>query len=44
MISTYCVFSLIWARILLKEKLTKAQYLVLPIALAGIVILGVFDA
>ena len=44
MISTYCVFSLIWARILLKEKLTKAQYLVLAIALAGILILGVFDA
>lgn len=44
MISTYCVFSLIWARILLKEKLTKAQYFVLAIALAGILILGVFDA
>ena len=44
MISTYCVFSLIWARILLKEKLTKAQYLVLAIALAGILILGDFYA
>lgn len=44
MISTYCVFSLIWARILLKEKLTKAQYLVLAIAVAGILILGYFDA
>ena len=44
MISTYCVFSLIWARILLKEKLTKSQYLVLAIAVAGILILGYFDA
>lgn len=44
MISTYCVFSLIWARVLLKEKLSRMQYLVLAIALAGIVILGVFDA
>lgn len=44
MISTYCVFSLIWARILLKEKLTKAQYFVLAIAVAGILILGYFDA
>lgn len=44
MISSYCVFSLIWARILLKEKLTKAQYAVLAVAVTGILILGLFDA
>ncbi len=40
LISSYCVFSLIWARFVLKEKLTKAQYLVVCIAFVGIAILG----
>jgi len=38
LISSYCIFSLVWARIILKEKLSWKQYLV--IAAIGIVILG----
>ena len=40
MISSYCVASLLWSRIILKEKLTKAQYAVIAVAAIGIVILG----
>ncbi len=40
MISSYCIASLLWSRLLLKEKLSKAQYLVIAIAAVGIVILG----
>ena len=40
MISAYCIVSLIWSRLFLKEKLSPAQYLVIAIAAAGIVILG----
>lgn len=40
MISSYCVASLLWSRLILKEKLTKSQYLVIAIAAVGIVILG----
>ncbi len=40
LISSYCIFSLVWARIILKEKLSWKQYLVIAIAAAGIVILG----
>lgn len=40
MISSYCVVSLLWSRIILKEKLTKAQYAVIAVAAVGIIILG----
>lgn len=40
MISSYCVASLLWSRLFLKEKLTKAQYAVIAVAAVGIVILG----
>lgn len=40
MISSYCIVSLLWSRIFLKEKLTKAQYAVIAIAAVGIIILG----
>lgn len=40
MISSYCIASLLWSRIFLKEKLTKAQYAVIALAAVGIVILG----
>lgn len=39
-ISAYCVLSLIWGRIFLKEKLLKSQYIVIFIASIGIAILG----
>jgi len=40
MISAYCVASLLWSRIFLKEKLTKSQYAVIAVAVVGIIILG----
>ena len=40
MISSYCVMSLVWSRIVLKEKLSKAQYAVIAVAAVGIAILG----
>ena len=43
LISSYCVASLLWSRIFLKERLTKPQYLSIALAVAGIVILGAFE-
>ncbi|MCI2057273.1 MAG: EamA family transporter [Oscillibacter sp.] len=43
-ISAYCVASVIWSRIFLKEKLSKKHYAAIAAVIAGIVILGVFDA
>lgn len=40
MISSYCLFSLVWGRIFLKEKLSRAQYAVIAVAAVGIIILG----
>ncbi len=40
MISSYCIFSLIWAKLILREKLTRGQYIVIAVAAVGIVILG----
>lgn len=44
LISSYCIFSLVWARIILKEKLRPFQYLVILFAVCGIVILGIAEA
>lgn len=41
LISAYCLLSMVWSRIILKEKLTRAQYVVLAIAAVGIVLLGI---
>ena len=43
-ISAYCVASVIWSRIFLKEKLSVKHYLAIATVVAGIVILGLFDA
>lgn len=43
MISCYCAVSVLWSRIFLKEKLSWKHYLSIAIAVAGIVILGIFD-
>jgi len=43
MISAYCVVSLILGRIFLKEKLSKAKYLVIVLIVVGIVLLGVAE-
>lgn len=40
LISSYCLFSLVWARIILKEKLANQQYFMIALAAVGIVILG----
>ncbi len=43
MISAYCMVSLLWARVILKEKLLKCQYVVIAMAITGIIILGIYD-
>lgn len=42
-ISAYCVASVVWARIFLREKLSVRHYLCIALTAIGIVILGVFD-
>ena len=42
-ISSYCVASVIWGRIFLKEKLSRKHYLSIATVVAGIVILGILD-
>lgn len=39
-ISAYCILSLVWSRIFLKEKLNAKQYIIIFIAVIGIAILG----
>ncbi len=43
-ISAYCVASVVWGRLFLKEKLSKKHYVMILIAVAGIVVLGLYDA
>lgn len=43
MISSYCVASVIWGRVFLKEKLSKKHYASIAVVVAGIVILGILD-
>ena len=40
-IASYSIFSALWARLFLKEKLTKTQYAVIALVMVGIAILGV---
>ena len=42
-ISAYCLASVVWGRIFLKEKLSWRHYLMIGIAVVGIVVLGLFD-
>ena len=42
-ISAYCVVSLLWSRIFLKEKLSGFHYVAVAITIAGIILLGVFS-
>ena len=42
-ISAYCVFSLIFSKLFLKEKLTKKQYMAVAVAITGIIIMGFFE-
>lgn len=43
-ISAYCLASVVWSRIFLKEKLSIKHYITIAVAIVGIVILGVYDA
>ena len=40
----YCVASVLWSRIFLKEKLSWKHYGMIALVVAGIVILGIYDA
>ena len=42
-ISAYCVASVLWSRVFLKEKLSWKHYAAIAVAVVGIVILGAFD-
>ncbi len=43
-ISAYCAASVLWSRIILKEKLSWKHYGMILLVVIGIVIMGVFDA
>lgn len=42
-ISSYCVASVVWGRIFLKEKISKKHYLCILAVVIGIVIMGILD-
>lgn len=42
-ISAYCVASVLWSRIFLKEKLSLKHYLSIAAVVAGVIILGILD-
>ncbi len=43
-ISSYCAISVLWGRLFLKERLSWKHYLAIGITVAGIAVLGLFDA
>ena len=43
-ISAYCVASVLWSRLFLKEKLSWKHYAMILLVVIGIVILGLYDA
>lgn len=43
-ISAYCLLSVVWSSIFLKEKLSVKHYITIAVAIVGIVILGIYDA
>ena len=42
-ISSYCVASVLWSRLFLKEKLSWKHYACIATTIAGIIIMGVYD-
>ncbi len=42
-ISAYCVASVLWSRIFLKEKLSWKHYAAISLVVVGIVIIGIYD-
>lgn len=43
MISAYCVLSVVWSRIFLKEKLSYKHYIAIAVTFIGIILLGIFS-
>ncbi len=43
MISAYCVLSVVWSRVFLKEKLSKRHYLAIAATVIGIMVLGILE-
>ena len=43
MISSYCVLSVVWSRIFLKEKLSWKHYVAIALTIVGIVLLGISE-
>lgn len=41
--STYCVFSILFCRVFLKEKLSKGQYLCIAVIIAGLALFGIAE-
>jgi len=42
-ISSYCMASVLWSRIFLKEKLSWKHYMCIAVTFAGILIMGIYD-
>ncbi len=42
-ISSYCMASVLWSRLFLKEKLSWKHYLCIAVTFAGILIMGIYD-
>lgn len=42
-ISAYCVMSVVWSRIFLKEKLSWKHYVAIALTFGGIILLGIFS-
>lgn len=42
-ISSYCMASVLWSRIFLKEKLSWKHYVCIAVTFAGILIMGIYD-
>ncbi len=42
-ISSYCIASVLWSRIFLREKLSWKHYAAITVTVAGIIIMGIFD-
>lgn len=42
-ISSYCMASVLWSRLFLKEKLSRKHYAAIAVTFLGIVIMGIYD-
>ena len=42
-ISAYCVLSLLWSRLVIKEKLSLKHYVTISVTIIGIILLGIFS-